>query len=479
MGGLYTLGYIYEYLFYADSMGGELLPVIGKSYTVSDDYTTVDVEMFDYVKDSAGNAITASDVVFSYETAFATGNYSSTQRYVENVEKTGDYSVRFTLKDANLATVENVIGNGIYIVSENAYNEEKYATEPIGTGAYIVDSFISGSSLELSKNENYWQTDSEYIHPNSVANVEHITCKIILESAQVAIALENGDIDIATSTSSEDVQNYFADNADYTVSSHLSNRYQVLVFSMQNSNVCDDLKLRQAILYAINNDEVMYGVVGTNGEVCRTIGMDSGFEDFNQDWYNEDYYDFNLDKAQQLIDESDYEANGSPTLRIIFENNSDKQRIAELIQGMLLEIGVKTSITAYDSALFTTYKYEYDEWDILIDNFAVTSAPLGTHWSGLVFNAGLDTDTPYSLNTGHTDETLNELATLASGVTTWSKENVNNAHEYLKDNAYQYGLYTAVEFNVAQSGITEIGLDKRNFINVSKSVYADDYVSVG
>ena len=53
---------IYEYLF--DLENNEYVPVLAKGYTVVDELT-YDVQLYENIYDSAGNHITASDVVFS------------------------------------------------------------------------------------------------------------------------------------------------------------------------------------------------------------------------------------------------------------------------------------------------------------------------------------------------------------------------------------------------------------------------------
>lgn len=66
----YVLPNIWEALF--DFRDNEYVPILAKGYTEVDD-THWDVELYDYIKDSAGNAITADDVVFSYKTLMDSG----------------------------------------------------------------------------------------------------------------------------------------------------------------------------------------------------------------------------------------------------------------------------------------------------------------------------------------------------------------------------------------------------------------------
>ena len=64
---------IYQRMAITDGFGGELIGVLMKDYTQIDD-VTYQIEIYDYIYDTDGNHMTASDVVFSYETAIELGN---------------------------------------------------------------------------------------------------------------------------------------------------------------------------------------------------------------------------------------------------------------------------------------------------------------------------------------------------------------------------------------------------------------------
>ena len=72
MGRIAVLKTIYEYLVETDKMGTDAVPMIAKSWEQTGDMTYL-VTIFDYVYDSAGNHIMASDVAWSYNTAMAEG----------------------------------------------------------------------------------------------------------------------------------------------------------------------------------------------------------------------------------------------------------------------------------------------------------------------------------------------------------------------------------------------------------------------
>ena len=187
--------YMWEYLGVPDE-NKELTPQIAKSWTTNDNGYTYEVEIYDYVTDSAGNAITANDVAFSYETYKACGR-SSDLTNLESITVTGDYTLELKLT-SNAIGVFDRVASGCPIVSQAAYESsgDEMAQDPIGTAAYIVSEFEPGASLTLTEREDYWQTD-ELRSPMSQTNLDKMTFKFINDASQCAIALETNDVDVS------------------------------------------------------------------------------------------------------------------------------------------------------------------------------------------------------------------------------------------------------------------------------------------
>lgn len=110
---------IYQFLFVKPSISStETIPVIGKSWEMIDDYTAR-VEIFDYVHDVDGNAITASDVVYSYESCKASGVQTHTA-YIESIVAVDDYTIEMKLTEPSTTTMLKLLTH-IVIVDEEAH----------------------------------------------------------------------------------------------------------------------------------------------------------------------------------------------------------------------------------------------------------------------------------------------------------------------------------------------------------------------
>ena len=90
----------------------------------------------------------------------------------------------------------------------------------------------------------------------------------------------------------------------YSVNKVLSSAPMILAFNMDEGQMFDgNLARRQAICYAINQEDIIAGGLRGNGEAIRDLG-DKLCGDYNPDWNNEDYYDFDLNQAKAMLDEA-------------------------------------------------------------------------------------------------------------------------------------------------------------------------------
>ena len=480
-GQLYVSWLYNDSLFVQETPGGELKPCIGKDYEVSEDGSVITVHMFDYVKDSAGNPITASDVVFSYNTYIATGNASNVDPYLDRVEAVDDTTVALYFKDwETIGAVESVL-TYTQIVDEEAYDEATWSTAPIGCGPYVVEDFVSGSSLTLAVNEDYWQTDEQYISTVKQRNVDRIIYRIILEDAQLALALETGDVDVVNYVSTDNLSFFMDENGNaldgYYVRSDSTALVTNISFSMDpSSNVADDVNLRKAILHCIDKASLVSTVVGNTGKEVFCFGTDA-YSDYDPAWA-EDYFNYDVELAQEYLAQSNYVANGSPTIRIALESNDSKQRAAQMMQAYMNEIGINAEILSYDAALFTNYKLDFGEWDIKIDNNGSPTYNLGAFWQRFLGNT-FCTYNGVGVNfLGLNDPELQELLDVAANVNTMSQENTNLVNDYINDNAIVYGLWTSVTYQAAQDGILEIVNNSAIYPVPNAFVYAEDYQGV-
>jgi ABC-type transport system substrate-binding protein len=460
-GGIATHRSIFEFLIDRDEFGGEMIGALMKSWKKIDD-VTFDLTVYDYIYDTAGNHLTASDVKFSYDTAKASGNLPKLT-IIKNIDLIDEYTARFTFTTTLAVGELEAIWSEMPVVTEAAYkaSPDNMATSPVGTTAYKITEYTPASKIILKRTGKYWQTDSSKKPLASFDNVETIEFHIIPEAAQLAIALETGSIDITGDiTNAIQVRRFSAGGeqaANFKIFPYLNNPVFLLLPNFAGSSLFNNnIALRQAIAYAIDTKGIAEGVYGNNGMALVTVGSEK-YGDFNPKWNNEPYYEYDLAKAKQLMAQGGY-PNGGLNLKLICLNNEDQQNMATIIQGYLGEIGITATITIYDQAMLKSKENEADAYDLILDGSASTDY-LVNLWK-LFLNA--------SNYNGHTinfitDSRLQNMLDECISVQGHTQENVDAFHYYLRDNMYLYGLATSYGSVIGNNKkMSNVLLDSRN-----------------
>lgn len=456
----------------------ELQSQIAKSWNVVDG-TTVDVEIYDYVKDSKGNHITAEDVVYSYEQAIASGTMEKLNGYLDKVTATGDYTVRITLTSASKGAMEWSLTT-VPIISKawfSAASDADKTSDPATTGAYLLKEFSSGSHTTLERNPDYWQTDESLRSYYDSQYYNTITINVLKESSMRVIALENGETDACQNVPAAEISTFLNDDGTavdgWSVYPDENGRMNVLMFNNDNSVFADNKELRQAVLYAIDFNSVRlgYGNTPTNGKPCHDFAPNIA-SDYLDEWDQEDYYDYNLDKAKELMAQAGY-PDGGITVSLMYQNSTTATAGLTVLQSYLAEVGITVELNPVDQALFNSYKYDDTKWDMIVDSKATTDF-VTTVWQNV-----FDTNSFANGSACFThDDQLQALLEAAADAEKSTNDDLRAFHNYLRDQAYAVGMFWNYSYYVAREGLT---MCQDGFGNVTPStiVPAADFVSVG
>lgn len=454
---------MYEQLGIFDA-DGNMVPWVAKSWNTEDGGYTYDVEIWDYVTDSAGNHITADDIVWNIEESITRGLKPCFAK-IESVEKTGDYTFRLVMTSNIVGAFEAVMSD-VFVVSKAAFeaSSNEFADQIVSTSAYLMTEFTASSTMSFEKRADYWQDES--LLPSCVVpKVENLRFHSITEAAQIGIALETGKVDIALSMDTTAAVQY-VDNATFENEQFPGNQGWQLFFSGAESRVVsDDVKLRQAICYAIDAEGLVTGLCQGYGtqmwDVCSPLHIG-----YNKEWEKEDYFTQDIEKAKQLVAESNY--NGEE-LEILCTSTTFVSRLATMIQAYCSEIGVNVKINAVETAQMVAIRLDGNQYDMFINTIGGTYC--ADHWS-IRYDPNA-----YSTGDGTSrhDYVLGEMLYNTWTVEGYTQENIDAVHEYIRDNAIAYGMVNPTVFNVwnAKLGLT----DKVLFANGGLAVQACEYTS--
>lgn len=363
---------LFQTLAYTDSEGNIRYCIL-KNFEMVDELT-YEAEIWPFIYDSEGNNITASDVKWSIDYYVAAG-HSGGVNCLDSIEVTGDYTIIWHCKQAfGLGEMSKNLGN-CKIVSQKAYEargEDGMASDPAGTGAYVLESYVPGSSVTFVANEDFWMkniTDeawlAEHDYVINFQNVKSIEYQIIVDAGSRAIALEMGTVDAADSLNAADVD-YFVQNPDLGVSPVEVPQSPPVAFyyNCNELSPCSDVNLRKAICYALDNVAIAAGI-SFPGQAA--YGMHPRMYDAPESWTTgegRDYYNYNIEKAKECLAASSYKGE---TLVAMYMQNGAIPDVVIMMQAALKEIGITLELLPADMSVLNEYKLDYTKWDMMFD----------------------------------------------------------------------------------------------------------------
>lgn len=212
----------------------------------------------DDAKFTDGEAVTAGDVVFTFETAKA-AQASVDLTFLEKVEAKNDTTVIFTLSRPTSVFLNTAASVGI--IPEHAYGED-YGTNPVGSGPWKFVQWNPQEQLILEANEDYYGT---------VPSIKKVTVVFMTEDAAFA-AVRAGEVDAAQTAATlatAEISGYHVesvtsvDNRGFTLPMlPEEGRVTGSGYPVGNNVTCN-LEIRQAIAYAV--DRELVAEVALNG----------------------------------------------------------------------------------------------------------------------------------------------------------------------------------------------------------------------
>lgn len=309
-----------------------IVPGLAESWEIVDNKTTI-FHLREGVKFHNGEILTAEDVKFTFERMKEQPTVSFLVTELDKIEVIDDYTVKITTKNGFGPLLSHLSHPGAGILNKKAVLEagDTYGQHPVGTGAFVFSEWQAGDKIILTANKDYFLGEPA---------IKKLTFKSIPEGTNRAIALETGDADIAYDIEAIDIENVKNNkNLVFLIEPSLGNSYLTI---NTKQPPFDNVKVRQALAYAINAEDIKSVVYKNTAEVANSpiCPMIPG--------YNKDamYYDYNIEKAKELLAEAGY-PDGFKTSIWINDNNARKD-IATILQAQFKEIGIDATIDVFE-----------------------------------------------------------------------------------------------------------------------------------
>lgn len=437
-------------------------PMVAKSWDTKDGIT-YDITLYDYVTDSKGNKITASDIVWMIQECKKAGLKPCFAKVV-SVKQTGDYTLQVKMKENMVGSFEQILTN-TFVVSQKEYeaSKDKFGTEYVSTSPYVLTKFVSGSVISFSKRKDYWQKE-DLISESQKSNVEKISYTIIKEASQAGIALETGKID-GFNNMDPNTGTQFEKNSAYSIKAvPYANGYQLFFTGASNRPCGEDKELRQAIAYSIDVKGLITGAFAGYGCVMHDPVVNNSMG-YLAKWDKEDYYTHDVAKAKSLLQKSKYK---NQELVLLATSDTTSQRVSQMIQAYLLQIGAKCKLNLVDQALYTSTRLDGTKYDMTINHVGGDSLP--DHWSIRYDSKAYKSGDA----TGRHDTTMDNLLYAAWTKDGFTEQNIDAVHNYLKENMYAFGMVQPKNMDIWRTnlGITKTVSTYKGQTDFVASVYS-------
>lgn len=338
---------------------GEIIPLLAESWDWESD-TELLINVRQNVYFSNGVLLTAEDIMYTINKHIETGIASIFTTYLdlEKSEIINDHQLRLVLTEPTSLFFPVLESQHFGVVHKETYEADNagFMYEPVGTGPYLLESWKTGDSVKLTRNDDYW---------GDAAYCKEVIFRYIPEASQRTIELETGGIDINLDVAFDDVD-YFQSDA-FTVGYYETHAVPGVFFNMSEigNSAVRDVNLRRAIAYAIDSklivDRFFNGVYTVaNSNISPYYGTLYNAEG------EEPLYAYDLDKAKAHIADAGI-AEGTE-LTMLIDENPENKGMAEIIQNMLAAIGIEMKILTRNSTTWYSTVLEKKEYDMVMFN---------------------------------------------------------------------------------------------------------------
>lgn len=322
----------------------DIVPGLAESWEVSADGKAYTFLLRKGVKFHNGKELTAEDVKKNYEHFLdkktkspRRGNFNS----ISGIEVVDKYRVKFTLEAPDAGFLVKFRPLVAFITHSDSF--ESKPPRPIGTGPFEFVEWKPKQYVKVKRFEDYWKKDAK---GNRLPFVDEVVLRPITDDTVRYTSLRTGDVDWVWTVPFEQLEPIRRNPPKgVTPSFKPGARWFYLNLNLSKGPL-KDIRLRQAIAYAIDKKALMDGLtwgIATPEAQPYYPGSTWYFEDVE-----DPYREADLDKARELLKAAGHEK-GLDLLTIV-RNETVILNLATLAQAQLKKVGINLKFQVMDRA---------------------------------------------------------------------------------------------------------------------------------
>ncbi len=362
-----------------------LYPLIAERIDVTEDRSGFVIHLNPDAKFNDGSAISADDIIFSFNTLKEKGrpNMRRVYKQVADIQKITPTSVRMTFgDDYNRETV--MIMAMMPVLSKAWWEgrdfEDTLLEMPNSSGAYVIEDIKPGSKITFRKNENYWAKD--LFASKGMNNFEIISYDYFRDQTGATESFLKGDLNLRR----ENDPRKWEENYNNPAIEKLEFKHgrpqpaEALIFNTR-CTLFEDIKVRQALFYAFDGNWMKVNffqdsLKRTNSYFANSV-LSAEKPVLGADLSKRE----RLHKAQSLLQEAGWNVknnklskNGKPFTFEILINESKNEKIVLAFIQTLKRLGVTANVRTLDSATFQNRLLDYN-YDMVLHKWQNSLSP--------------------------------------------------------------------------------------------------------
>lgn len=277
---------------------GTIEPWLATEWSYNDDNTALTLTLRDDVTFSDGSALTGQVVVDNLQ-RFKDGTSPDASYFagVTSFAAPDDTTVVITLGAPDPALVSYLTRDPGLIASGESLTNDDLATDPIGSGPYVLDTAatVTGTSYSYTKNPDYWNPD--------VQHYDKLVINVLQDATASLNAIKAGEANGVKLANNDNLTE--VEGAGWTVNANELDFQGLLLLDRAGTMnpALADVRVRQALNYAFDREGLLQALQLGNGTVTTQV-FPAGSAAYDPDL--DDYYSYDPEKAKELLAEAGY-----------------------------------------------------------------------------------------------------------------------------------------------------------------------------
>jgi len=354
-------------------------PDLAESWKISNNQKTITFKLKNGLQWADGIPLTSADVLFTWKLITNPNTrtpYASDYQLVKKASTPDPLTFKVTYESSYAPALDTWTSLHIlpkHILKDEDINNTFFSRKPTGSSFYKLDKWISGQQVTLKANNK---------SVLGVPLIEKLISRIIPDTSSQFLELTADNIDVMNINPIQ-YQRVFPARKDLqqkiALYKEMGNGYTYLGFNLKKPPF-NDIRVRQALNYAIDKDEVIKGVLLGLGEP-----ISSPYKPGTR-WINPNLspYPYKPSKALELLQEAGFKKNNDGILmkngkplkfEIITNQNKQREMTAVVIQKRLQDIGVDVSIRVIEWASFVNRFIKTGDFDVVVLGWSLSLDP--------------------------------------------------------------------------------------------------------